>query len=153
MQTELEIGQEIFLGEEILLKILGNKNPEILVNLVNNSSLIFQISSKFKSVLFTGDLGIEGGDKVLENISNSEIKSTHVQMAHHGQAGVSQEFYTAVEAKIALWPTPKWLWNNNLDSKGFDTGKWKTITVRNWMNELQIQKNIVSGIEGTIQIN
>lgn len=152
-QMDVEAGQELEMDEGVLLKILGDKNPNILVNLVNNSSLVFQIKSKSKTVLFTGDLGVEGGNAILENSNKESLLSTHVQMAHHGQRGVTKEFYSNVKAKAALWPTPKWLWENNLDAKGYDSGLWKTIVVRNWMDDLNVEKNHVSGLEGTIQID
>ena len=63
----LDVSQgEIFsLGDGIELQILGSKNEDILVNLVNNSSLVFKISSTSKSIVFLGDLGVEGGNKIL----------------------------------------------------------------------------------------
>jgi beta-lactamase superfamily II metal-dependent hydrolase len=146
-------GENIDLGEGVVMKVLGVRNPGIVANLVNNSSLVFQIASKSKTVLFTGDLGVEGGDKVLINNDLSTLRSTHVQMAHHGQDGVSKDFYAAVNAEIALWPTPRWLWENDLDAKGFNTGPWKTLIVKNWMNDLNIAQNIVAGLEGTSQID
>jgi beta-lactamase superfamily II metal-dependent hydrolase len=152
-QLEPEIGDIFNMGEGVEILILGNNNPEIFVNLVNNSSLVFQIKSKFKNVLFTGDLGVEGGNKILHDNDADALQSTHVQMAHHGQDGVTKEFYTAVNAKIALWPTPQWLWDNNIDAKGYNTGPWKTLIVKNWMDELHIGQNIVAGFEGTLQID
>ena len=107
---EPELGESFDIGEGVDFKVLGIRNPGIVVNLVNNSSLVFQISSSSKKVLFTGDLGIEGGNRVLRNNAAATLRSTHVQMAHHGQDGVSKEFYEAVNAKVALWPTPLWLW-------------------------------------------
>lgn len=146
--------QDVFsLGDGVELSILGDKNDNILVNLVNNSSLVFKIKSSTKSVLFLGDLGVEGGNEILKNSMLEELKVDYVQMAHHGQDGVNRNFYTQINAKYALWPTPTWLWENNLDAKGIDTGKWKTLIVRRWMEELEIKKNYVSGIDGTIQID
>lgn len=153
LQLELLIDEKVDLGQGVGLRVLGNSNPGIVVNLVNNSSLVFQIVSKSKTVLFTGDLGVEGGDKVLTNNNLASLKSTHVQMAHHGQDGVSKEFYEVVNAKIALWPTPKWLWENNLDANGFNSGPWKTPVVKSWMDDLNIEQNIVAGLEGTSQID
>jgi hypothetical protein len=74
-------------------------------------------------------------------------------MAHHGQAGVNRSFYEAVDAHFALWPTPKWLWNNQLAGKDVNSGTWKTLEVRQWMVELGIKKSYVSGLDGTIQID
>ena len=42
---------------------------------------------------------------------------------------------------------------NNIEAKGFNSGPWKTLIVKNWMDELRIAKNIVAGIEGTSQID
>ena len=147
------LGDILVLGDGVELKILGVKNKNIIVNLVNNSSMVFKIGSKSKSILFLGDLGIEGGLEILKNINFSELRADFVQMAHHGQGGVDKSFYEAVGSQYALWPTPDWLWENNLDAKGYNTGDWETFTVRNWMKELNIKKNYVSGIEGTIQID
>lgn len=146
-------GENIDLGEGVEMKVLGVRNPGIVANLINNSSLVFQVKSKSKSVLFTGDLGIEGGNKILVNNDASTIRSTYVQMAHHGQDGVSKEFYAIVQPQKALWPTPLWLWENNLDAKGFNTGRWETLLVKSWMDELNVKENIVAGIEGTSQID
>ncbi|WP_299318397.1 MBL fold metallo-hydrolase [uncultured Maribacter sp.] len=152
-QLEPLIGDVLNLGEGVELNILGIKNPKILINHVNNSSLVFQVKSKTKSVLFVGDLGIEGGEIVLNNNELASLQSNYIQMSHHGQDGVSKDFYSAIAANIALWPTPKWLWENNLDAKGYDSGPWKTLIVKNWMDELGVSRNIVAGIEGTIQID
>ncbi len=132
---------------------MGDKNEKILVNLVNNSSLAFKISSRSKRILFLGDLGVEGGNEILKNFSAEDLHADYVQMAHHGQDGVDKNFYEQVRATFALWPTPIWLWENNLDAKGYNTGTWKTLAVRRWVEELHIKRNIVSGIEGTQQID
>ena len=146
-------GDRFMLGDGINLEVLGTGNPDIAVNAINNSSMAFKISSKSKSVLFLGDLGELGGNALLNSKAIDILKSDYVQMAHHGQRGVSKEFYAAVNAKYALWPTPKWLWNNQLAGKAEGTGTWKTMEVRAWMNELNIQKNYVSGLIGTVQID
>lgn len=150
---DVENQENIDLGQGVEMKVLGVRNPGIVANLVNNSSLVFQVKSKSKSILFTGDLGIEGGNRVLVNNDASTLRSTYVQMAHHGQDGVSKEFYAVVQPQIALWPTALWLWENNLDAKGFNTGPWKTLIVKRWMDELNVKENIVAGIEGTSQID
>jgi glyoxylase-like metal-dependent hydrolase (beta-lactamase superfamily II) len=146
-------GDRFLLGDGIYLEVLGTANPDIHVNAINNSSMVFKINSKSKSILFLGDLGLEGGQMILKTHTSDQLKADYVQMAHHGQAGVSKEFYAAVNAKYALWPTPKWLWNNQLAGKAEGSGTWKTMEVRAWMSELNIQKNYVSGLIGTVQID
>lgn len=148
-----EMQTEISLGDGVLMEVISAGNLEIVQNAINNSSLVFKISSKSKSILFLGDMGRQGGQKILESSNVEKLKSDYVQMAHHGQHGVEKEFYEAVEADYALWPAPIWLWENRADGKGYNTGNFKTFVVREWMQELGIRKNYVSGRDGTIQID
>lgn len=144
---------EIVLGDGIQMEVISSRNPNIIQNAINNSSLVFKISSKSKSILFLGDMGRQGGEKILENTDVEKLKSDYVQMAHHGQHGVEKEFYEVVDADYALWPAPIWLWENRADGKGYNTGNFKTFVVREWMEELGILKNYVSGRDGTVQID
>ena len=63
-------------------------------------------------------------------------------MAHHGQNGATLELYKKIDPSYALWPTPDWLWDNNIGD-GFDTGPYKTIETRNWMKSLNVKKNYI----------
>ncbi|MGI9552864.1 MAG: ComEC/Rec2 family competence protein [Aurantibacter sp.] len=151
---DVKKGEVYSVGEGVDLKILGVKNDSITVNAINNSSLVFKIESRSKSVLFLGDLGVEGGDKLLKTVGREGLRADYVQMAHHGQNGVSLDFYKAVDADYALWPTPKWLWENKAPNQGPGSGKYQTPIVRAWTeNELNIKKNYVAGLEGNIQID
>jgi hypothetical protein len=64
-------------------------------------------------------------------------------MAHHGQRGVSKEFYQSFKFKACLWSAPLWLYNNDR-GEGFNTSNLETIKTREWMKELGIQKHFVS---------
>lgn len=126
------------------LTCLGTKNLEIHPNAINNSSIVFRMDLGKTRILFTGDLGVEGGQKLLKSDRlKKEIVAEYVQMAHHGQNGVNRAFYEAVAPTYAMWPTPLWLWNND-PGTGKGTGRWKTLEVRRWMEELQIKQNYVS---------
>lgn len=148
-----EESEDLVLGDGVRMEIISAGNLEIVQNAINNSSLVFKISSKSKSVLFLGDMGLQGGQKILQNSAAEKLKADYVQMAHHGQHGVEKEFYEAVQADYALWPTPDWLWENRADGKEYNTGNFKTFVVREWMEDLGIRKNYVSGLEGTVQID
>lgn len=137
--TELQLGQVLKI-DDLTIEILGVKNPEIVENGVNNSSVVMRVWDHSKSVLFLGDLGVEGGEKLLNSKYKDRLKSDYVQMAHHGQNGVDKAFYQAVAPKYCLWPTPKWLWDNNMGG-GPGTGPWVTQEVRNWMDELGVKKH------------
>lgn len=108
--TEVDTGEVIQI-DNVRIEILGKKNPELTgANMVNNSSVVMRVSDGVKSILFTGDLGLEGGQKLLNTRFASRLPSDYVQMAHHGQGGVDRTFYQRVHPKYCLWPTPRAVW-------------------------------------------
>lgn len=139
----IEPGQKIVFTETIFT-ILSGLNPEITVNAINNQSIVWRVDGGGQSALFLGDLGLEGGEKLLAGPYRDLLRADFVQMAHHGQNGVGEDFYQAVNPKVCLWPTPDWLWENNRAGKGLNTGPWKTLEVRAWMNKLNVEKHYVA---------
>lgn len=129
------VGQVLDIGG-VKIECLGRDNPEIHENIMNNQSLVLRISDGAFSIIFLADLGIEGGDKLV-SFTGDELKSTAVQMAHHGQNGVSKAVYEKIGAKYAFWPTPKWLWENTPYLGGEPgEGHFQTPEVIGWMKEL-----------------
>jgi len=96
----------------------------------------------YKSMLFLGDLGPEE-EKDFVNSNLDEIDCDAVQMAHHGQKGVTKETYEKISPKVCFWPTPDWLYDNNR-GEGFNTAEYKTVETRTWMEELGVKENIVA---------
>lgn len=137
---EVTLNQKIYI-DNIECEILGIKNPEITTNAINNSSMVIKMFVNNKSILFLGDTGVESGEKLLKNQRN-KLKADIVQAAHHGQNGVNKEIYEAINPKIVLWPTPDWLWNNDIGN-GEDSGNWKTKETRTWLQELGVSTNII----------
>lgn len=127
-----------YIVDGIIIDVLGVTNEEITVNPYNNSSMILRFEDKDKSVLFLADAGEECGDKVMKKYRNM-LDCDYVQMAHHGQKGVREEFYKTISFKACLWPTPDWLWNIT-DGNPND---WKTWLTRQWMDEIGIQEHHV----------
>lgn len=148
--TEVMPGDVLEL-DGVRFEILAGKNPEILTNGINNQSLVMRVSDSHKSVLFTGDLGPEASMKVLASKYRDKLRADYVQMAHHGQAGATEEFYKAVQPKACLWPTPKWLWDND-KGEGKGSGPWQTLTTRAWMEKLGVREHYVSN-EGLQRID
>lgn len=125
--VEPQIGDEIKI-DNVTVKILGIKNPEITTNAINNSSMVFKVKVNSKEILFLGDTGAESSEKLIEN-QGKNLKADIVQMAHHGQNGATEELYKLINPEICLWPTPEWLWNNAIDGVE-DSGSWKTKETR-----------------------
>lgn len=133
----LEEGQVLTAGSA-RISVLYVPEERFPMNVINNSSVVFRLDAEGQRILFLGDLGEEAGDYVLSYVPNEELHADFVQMAHHGQSGVKKDFYEAVAPKACLWNTPQWLWENNIGEKGYNSGPWRTIEVRRWMEELQI---------------
>lgn len=128
---------------EAKFEILYTPDPAILPNICNNSSTVIKMTLGGKTALFLGDCGIEAGDKILEKYKGTDmLRSDVCQMAHHGQNGVTREFYEAVRPEVCFWCAPRWLWDNDA-GKGFNTHFWQTVIVRGWMEELGVKENYV----------
>ena len=134
----------------VKFKILGEKNPEILGNGYNNSSMVIKMWDKHKSFIFLGDLGVEGGDKLLKSEYAKDLECDYLQLAHHGNWAVKKNFYEKVKFRAALWSSPSWLYNNDTGN-GFNTGHFESVIVRGWMEELGIKEHYVS-CEGLVKI-
>ena len=131
-------------------KILSVKNEDITVNPYNNSCMTVRVWDDSKSMVFLGDLGKEGGDRLLNGPFRDELDCDYLQMAHHGQQGVSLDFYRTVKFRACLWPTPTWVYDND-QGKGFNTGNLKTMEVRELMDSLGITEHYRS-FEGLAKI-
>ena len=124
--------------DDVNFKILSEKNPEMANrNPYNNSSMAYKMWDSKKSFIFLGDLGVEGGQKLLDSEYAKDLECDYLQMAHHGQDGCDKKFYQTVKFRACLWPSPKWVYNAPM-------GRLKTAEVRGWMKELGITEHYVS---------
>lgn len=122
--------------DNVSCKILRIANPDVIdSDNGNDSSMVFKITAKDvnKSMLFLGDAYIYTSKELLEN--PEELKADAVQMAHHGQNGVTKEVYENIKPEICFFSAPEWLYNNDM-GLGVDSGTWQSITVRKWMEEM-----------------
>ncbi len=152
---EESIGKEIKI-DGMTIKILSVTNDEIRTNPYNNSSMVLRIWDDKKSLVFLGDLGVEGGEKLynrLEKEGNLDLLNCdYIQMAHHGQQGCSEQFYKNIKFGACLWPTPIWVWTNDCGA-GPGSGHLKTAETRQWMDEIGIKEHHVSCIEGVWRLD
>lgn len=139
---DVSVNQENYI-DNIKIKILAVKNKNFNKNIGNNGSMVIKIYVNNKSILFLGDSGIEKGKWLLDN-QKENLKSDIVQMAHHGQNGVSKDVYKQINPTVCLWPTPEWLWNNNDNHNVPGKGSYKTLETRKWMIMLGVRKNYIA---------
>ncbi|MBR3511413.1 MAG: MBL fold metallo-hydrolase [Clostridia bacterium] len=128
--------------DNLIFTILRTPNPEQKENSGNNQSVVIKVTNMYKSMLFLGDLGPEEENDFV-NGNLDEIDCDAVQMAHHGQKGVTKETYEKISPKVCFWPTPDWLYDNDR-GEGFNTAEYKTVETRTWMEELGVKENIVA---------
>ena len=99
----------------------------------NDASTIMRMDLGGKRVMFNGDAGILPGEYVVEKYGDTgELKCDICKTAHHGQDGVNENFYRAVDPDICIWPTPSWVYNNT-------NGNLKTFETREWIKKLGVK--------------
>ena len=111
-------------------------------HLCNDGSLMFKISGATKSMLFCSDTQREMQKFIYPN-HKSELKSDYVQCGHHGNQGLTNYFYSLVDADVAFMDAPPWLLRKNgnydayllkdyLESKGTKVYRYdgKTHTIK-----------------------
>ena len=104
--------------------------------------MVIKFDTGNTTFLVLGDTGINSSKKLLET-QKDKLKSDIVQMAHHGQQGATEELYKEINPRVCMWPTPTWLWNNDA-GEGYNTGPWKTVETREWMEKLNVKENYVA---------
>ena len=133
---------QIFEYGPLKMECLNDFDLSLTMNAINNSSICYRLDVAGKSILILGDLGYEGGDRVLK-AQGAKLDCDFCQMAHHGQQGVRRSFYEAVKPRFTLWATPDWLWRND-SGKGDGSGPFKTLDTRSWCAELGVEQYFVS---------
>jgi hypothetical protein len=81
--------------DEVKIDVLYTTHEGLYANPMNDSSMVFKVTTPRKTVLFLGDLGPDGGD-ILFDESRHLLKSDIVQMAHHGHECVQMHVYAEI---------------------------------------------------------
>jgi hypothetical protein len=126
--------------DQVKFKILDIKNEAVKNNAYNNSCMVIRVWDSVRSALFLGDAGVEQGDRLLSGSYRADLNCDYLQLAHHGQRGVSKDFYRTIKFGACMWPTPLWLYNNDA-GKGHNTHNWETVEIRRLMEELGIKQH------------
>ena len=155
----VEKGDKIII-DEITIDILYSYTGGLYANLMNDSSLVFKLCGENKSVIFLGDLGPDGGDRLFRE-SKDLLKADYCQMAHHGHMNVSMEVYAKIMPEACFWCAPKWLYEESEIPDYLSDGEelkkagrirmYGTALTRKWMELLGVKKHYVSGF-GTCKV-
>ncbi len=146
--------------DECKIDFLYTYHDGLFSNLMNDSSLVFKITTPNKTVLFLGDLGPEGGDVLYEE-SRHLLKADIVQMAHHGHMNVGMEVYAEIMPEACMWCCRDWLYDEAeiphylVDRKSLRKRQrermYGTTITRRWMDILGVKKHYVTK-DGTNEI-
>lgn len=147
--------------DEVTVEFLYSYTGGMYANLMNDSSLVFKLSTPRKSMLFLGDLGPDGGDALLR-VAREDLKADFCQMAHHGHMNVSMEVYAEILPEACFWCAPLWLYeepvvpgylsDRDALEKAGRTRMYGTALTRKWMKLLGVQTHYVSGF-GTQEVD
>lgn len=146
--------------DEVKIEFIFSYHEGLTSNLMNDSSLVFKLSTPEKSVMFLGDIGPEAGDILYEE-SREILKADYVQMAHHGHMNCGMEVYAAIAPSACLWCCPDWLYDEEevpyyLEDRAglrkMGRGRmYGTLLTRSWMNSLGVGTHYVTK-DGTNKI-
>ncbi len=126
-------GDEFTIGS-VTMKVLNNAYFDAPSNPINNSSIVYKLVTEGEDVLFLGDMGDYGDTLLQDDYFLSEMKTCKVvQMAHHGQTGTTDKFYSMIEdIRVCLYPAPDWLYDVT-GADGIGSGIYGTMGTRELM--------------------
>ena len=133
-QYTCEKGQKIDI-DNLTCDIIRVANPNITdSDNGNEMSMVFKFTANDvdKSMLFLGDSYNRVSEELV--LEKDKLASYAVQMAHHGQNGVTEEVYSYIHPSVCFYNAPQWLFDNNL-GKGYNTAKWQSVEVQGWMKK------------------
>ncbi len=138
------VGRIYDFGEGLSFECLNEPDLSMRRDAINNSSVCYRVVNAEKSVLVTGDVSEEMGAKMIATLPPEKLKSDVCFLSHHGQMGASKEFYAVVRPEICIWPTPQWLWDNDLGgTHGPGSGPFRTNYTKCWMQDLGVKRQFL----------
>ena len=148
---------DIFEIDEVKIEIIQTVKEAERADIINNSSMVFRLSTPDKSVMFLGDIGPEAGDR-LYYYKRDRLPSDMVQMAHHGVFGASLEVYFAISPKTCLWTCREPVYSGEkigahvyANMKYEHLRRFNATVTREWMERLGVKEHITLE-EGTKEI-
>ena len=129
-------GQVVVLSDKLSFRVLNDPLQISGSYAVNNSSIMYDIEMDGKHIIVLGDMGPDGGDRLLPEILAMKLEADYVVMAHHGQNGVRENFYLALNPKACIWSSPDWLFDASPKNPRLRTSETKS-----WVNAMGITKN------------
>lgn len=93
-----------------MLHACGDYVYENSSDIGNDSGLMIKVVNDQESMLFCADIGAGMSDRIIKK-HGGEIACSYIQMGHHGNGGLSEEFYRLASPRAAFFDAPEWLMN------------------------------------------
>ncbi len=93
-----------------ILHACGDDVYENSRDIGNDSGLMIMVTNQEESMLFCADVGINMSEIIVAEHGH-ELKCDYIQMSHHGNGGLSEEFYRLASPGTAFFDAPEWLMN------------------------------------------
>ena len=108
--TYLNAGDELdLIGLRMQVFHSWDANVDALPDhLCNDGSMMFKVSGKKKSMLFCADVQSEMEPYILASYQN-QLHADYVQLGHHGNWGLTTDFYDIVNPSAVFFDGPQWL--------------------------------------------
>ena len=146
--------------DEVKIDFIFTYRKEIVNDIINNSSLVFKVTTPNTSVMFLGDIGADAGD-ILYFESRHLLKADMVQMSHHGAFGCGMEVYSAIRPEVCLWCCREANYNGlKIGTRDYEVFRkmgtklprmYPATVTREWMDILGAKKHYVTK-DGTNEI-
>ena len=95
------------------VKVLHDYTTKDGGDAANDGSLMLKFYGEKSSMLFCADTGASQSKTILENYGE-DLPASYIQLGHHGNGGLSEEFYKKVASKgtlkVAFFDAPDWLY-------------------------------------------
>ncbi len=133
-------GDEVIISDAMSFKVLNDPLSTSGIYAGNSAGLLYDINIDGKHFIILGDMSEEAGDTLMEAGILDGITCDFVQIAHHGQTGVSDAFYNALNPSYCIWPTNSYIYNAVGSSlSGLGTTKTKLC-----ISKLKVKSNFVT---------
>lgn len=140
LHSDITRGTEVTLSGSLSFRVLNAPQKSTGIFAGNSSGIMYDIKLNGKHFIILGDMARQVGDKLMSEGVLDGISCDFVQISHHGQTGVSDEFYNKLNPSYCIWPTNDHIYNAvSVNNSGLETTKTKIC-----ISKLKVKKNFVT---------
>ena len=140
LHSDMSMGNTVKLSDNLSFKVLNSPQKSTGIFAGNSAGLMYDIILNGKHFIILGDMARDVGDKLMAAGVLDDVSCDFVQISHHGQTGVSDEFYNKLNPSYCIWPTNEHIYNAaSVNNSGLETTKTKIC-----ISKLKVKRNFVT---------